>query len=162
MRNRRKRHRHSRLHESSSCFSNFEFDLDVNLRHHYPSPLPRYEHVGLHIGIISLSNISVSAGSKFWPLCRAVFNNLQKNLFEKKQLICLPANRLISTDEQIDEQTKRNNGRVCDLNFSNVGTYPFQRDFEGMKLKHYYCFGTDPYSAVGTDVLLVCSIDSLD
>jgi hypothetical protein len=160
--NGRKLHRNSRLHESSSCFSNFKFDLDVNLRHHYPSPLPRYEHVGLHIGMMSLSDISVSLGTKFWPLCRAVYSNLQKNLADKQHLIYLPANRLTSTDELIDEQTKRSDGRINDLNFSNIGTYPFQREFEGMRLKHYYCVGADACPAVATNVLLVCSIDSLD
>ncbi|CAF1371050.1 unnamed protein product [Adineta ricciae] len=150
------------LHDASSYFSNFKFDLDVNLRHRYPSPLDRHEHIGLHIGMMTLNEIVISRETKFWSLCRVIFNDLQRNLSEGRHLTYLRANRLTSTDEQIDEQTKRNDGRINDLNFSNIGPYVFQREYEDLKLKHYYCVGSNPCPSVGTNVILVCSVESLD
>ncbi|UJR11823.1 hypothetical protein I4U23_016003 [Adineta vaga] len=85
-----------------------------------------------------------------------------KNISDGKHLTYLRANRLTSTDEQIDEQTKRNDDRINDLNFSNIGPYVFQQEFEDLKLKHYYCVGSNPCPSVATNVLLVCSIESLD
>jgi hypothetical protein len=87
---------------------------------------------------------------------------LQKNLSDGEHLTYLRAARLTSTDEQIDEQTKRNDGRINDLNFSNIGPYPFQQEFEDMRLKHYYCVASNPCPSVATNLLLVCSIESLD
>ncbi|CAF1322267.1 unnamed protein product [Adineta steineri] len=128
------------LNESSSKFSNFKYDLNVNLRHRYSLPLDRYEHVGLHIGMMTLNDIGITLKTKLWSLCRIIFNDLQKNLSDEKHLTYLRATRLSVTDEQM----KRNNGRNNELNFSNISTYPFQQEFEDM------------------NVTLVCSIESLD
>ncbi|CAF1557673.1 unnamed protein product [Adineta steineri] len=77
------------LNESSSKFSNFKYDLNVNLRHRYSLPLDRYEHVGLHIAMMTLNDISISLETKFWSLCRIIFNDLQKNLTDGKHLTYL-------------------------------------------------------------------------
>ena len=134
----------------------------MNLRHRYPTPLARHEHVGLHIGMMNLGDTDVPPERKFCSLCHVIFDVSQKNLSDGKHLTYLPANRLTSSDERIDEQTKRHGGRINDFNFSNIGPYPFQREFEGLKLKHYYCVGYDPCPSVATNVLLVCSVESLD
>ncbi|UJR17182.1 hypothetical protein I4U23_004078 [Adineta vaga] len=133
-------------------------NLDVNLRHPYPSPFDRYEHVGLAIGVMILNDITISLQTKFWSLFHIIFDDLQKNISDGKHLTCLRVTRLSATDEQIDQQIKRNN----DLNFSNIDSYPFQEEYENMKLKHYYCVGSNPCPCVATNVLLVCSIESLD
>ncbi|CAF1309077.1 unnamed protein product [Adineta steineri] len=91
------------LHDPASKFSNFKYDLDVNLRHRYSLPLDRYEHVGLHIAMMTLNDISISLETKFWSLYRIILNDLQKNLTDGKHLTYLRANHLSSTDEQIDE-----------------------------------------------------------
>ncbi|CAF4843252.1 unnamed protein product, partial [Rotaria sp. Silwood2] len=111
---------------------------------------------------MNLSNSVVSLQTKFWSLCHVVHRELQNNLSDDKHLIYLRSNRLCSNDKQIEEQTNRNDGRINDLNFSNIGPYSFQQEFEEVKLKHYYCVGSNGCPTVGTNVLLVCSIKSLD
>ncbi|CAF0911896.1 unnamed protein product [Didymodactylos carnosus] len=157
------------LSTPSATFSNFKFDVDVNLRHRYPAaadtpPLSRYESVGLHVGMMNLNDITVSLQTQFWQLCHVIHQQLTQNLVEGKHLTYLRANRLCSTDILMEEQVQRNHGRSSDLNVSNIGKYPFQQEYDDghIKLKHYYCAGSGWCPFNGTNVLLVCSMKSLD
>jgi hypothetical protein len=124
--------------------------------------LDRFEHVGLHIGMMDLEKVIVSLQTKFWPLCHAIHEQLQQGLADDKPMHYLRAEPLCEHDAEVQARFKQYHGRVNDFNLSNIGPYPFRHEFEGCKLKHYHCVGSNACPAYGTIILLVCSIKCLD
>lgn len=153
---------HFRCHNENSRFDNFQFDIDVNLRHRYSNPLSRYEHVGLHIAMMNIENIGISLETKFWELCRVIHTKVQEDLSKNQHLLQFRAIRLCSDDNEVEKQTSQYHGRINDLNLSNIGSYPFQNVFGDLRLKHYYCVGSDACPSIATNVILVSSVECLD
>ncbi|KAL7491060.1 hypothetical protein ACHAWT_001842 [Skeletonema menzelii] len=118
--------------EDNSSF-HFDFDMDVNLRKRLPKSLGS-DHVGAFIGMMSF-NLSLEPSITFWNFVHSMNRAIGDALNEKQHFHYLEVNKRL--DKMLEKNPlenrcwKVNDGHSTDMNFSNIGRYPFSPDYDG-------------------------------
>lgn len=142
----------------------FDFDMDVNLRKRLPKSLGN-DHVGAFIGMMSF-NLSLESSTKFWDFVQSMYHSIGDALDEKQHFHYLEVNKRL--DKMIEEKPlgnrawKSNDGHAQDMNFSNVGRYPFSPDYGAVSVEKIYCVGGGWCPTFGAYVFLIPSVRCLN
>lgn len=142
----------------------FDFDMDVNLRKRLPKSLGN-DHVGAYIGMMSF-NLSLTPSTTFWDFVQTMRDAIETGLNEKQHFHYLEVNRRL--DEQIEESPledkawKLDDGHAQDMNFSNIGRYPFSPVYGNITVDKIYCVGGGWCPTFGAYVFLIPSVTSLN
>ena len=139
------------------------FDLDVNLRKRYPGLDLGNDHVGLHIGMMQLA-LSITPTTTFWGFCHLVFSQLHRRLSDGEHFLYHTANRVFDWgNEEYTARVARNHGHANDLNFSNIGPYPFPPEYGAdTRVTRCYCVGSRWCPFFGGYVFLIHSLTELN
>eukprot|EP00927_Polykrikos_kofoidii_P055606 TRINITY_DN49820_c0_g1_i1.p1 TRINITY_DN49820_c0_g1~~TRINITY_DN49820_c0_g1_i1.p1 ORF type:complete len:481 (+),score=38.08 TRINITY_DN49820_c0_g1_i1:65-1507(+) len=142
----------------------FDFDMDVNLRKRLPTSLGN-DHVGAFIGMMSF-NLSLEPSTKFWDFVQSMYHGIGDALDEKQHFHYLEANKRL--DKMVEEKPlenrawKGNDGHAQDMNFSNIGRYPFSPDYGAVSVEKIYCVGGGWCPKFGAYVFLIPSVRYLN
>jgi len=140
----------------------FDFDMDVNLRKRL-EPILGNEHVGTIIGMMSFS-LSISGETKFWDFVAEVRTAMNDFLEANYHCYYFDVNeRFDAACESMpafQDNVKKNDGRVQDMNFSSFGNYFFKPDYGKYALKRMYCTGGGWCPTFGACVFLILGLRS--
>jgi hypothetical protein len=125
----------------------FEHDMDVNLRKRIDMNLED-DHVGLLIGMMSVNVPVESDNEPLFEFARRIAHWAKESIARRDSHSYHIANR------RYDSEIGTPVDRVTDLNFSNVGLYPFETEFNGFRLTSIHVIGWW-CPAVGTHVFLI-------
>jgi len=150
--------------EDNSSF-HFDFDMDVNLRKRLPKSLGS-DHVGAFIGMMSF-NLSLEPSTAFWNFVHSMHRAIQDALNERQHFHYLEVNKrldkMLEKDPLENRCWKVNDGHVQDMNFSNIGRYPFSPDYDGgISVEKIYCVGGGWCPTFGAYVFLIPSVRYLN
>lgn len=150
--------------EDNSSF-HFDFDMDVNLRKRLPKSLGS-DHVGAFIGMMSF-NLSLEPSITFWNFVHSMNRAIGDALNEKQHFHYLEVNKRL--DKMLEKNPlenrcwKVNDGHSTDMNFSNIGRYPFSPDYDGgVSVEKIYCVGGGWCPTFGAYVFLIPSVRYLN
>ncbi|ORY43497.1 hypothetical protein BCR33DRAFT_766668 [Rhizoclosmatium globosum] len=130
----------------------FVHDVDANLRRRLGGSVDLGdEHVGLLIGMMAI-DVPLTSTSE------TIFGFAQKvKAWFGKELDANTPHKYHFANKRFDAECEPPATRVSDLNFSNVGVYPFQTKYGDHSLSHFYEVGSwCPFG--GTHVFLINTV----
>lgn len=138
----------------------FDFDMDVNLRKRLPGNLGN-DHVGTIIGMMGFS-LSMSGKTSFWDFVAEVRDEMTKAMESRQHLHYFDVNEQFdassSDNPEFQDNLKRNDGLVQDMNFSSFGKYFFEPTYGKLQLTKLYCAGGGWCPTFGSCVFLIPTV----
>jgi len=138
----------------------FDFDMDVNLRKRLQTVLGN-DHVGTIIGMMSFS-LSLDGNTRFWDFVVEVRTAMTKFLESKYHLYYFTVNDRFDAASgampAFQDNLKRNDGLVQDMNFSTFGKYFFNPNYGRLTLEKAYATGAGWCPTFGSCVFLILGV----
>jgi len=138
----------------------FDFDMDVNLRKRLQTVLGD-DHVGTIIGMMSFS-LTLTGETRFWDFVAEVRTAMTEFLEAKYHFYYFDANErfdaICEKMPDFQDNFKRNNGRVQDMNFSSFGKYFYDTSYGKLKIDKMYCTGGGWCPTFGSCVFLILGV----
>ena len=132
------------LAKRSSEQGTFEplFDIDVDLRTRFAESMAN-DHVALLIGLIVLKGMFINSESKFWETAKTIKSKLDEYISDHQPfLFHLVGSEFDVKDPVFVENEKNNHGSAAEMNFSNIGLWQFEKNFENFSLENMYTVGS--------------------
>ncbi|KAJ3089295.1 hypothetical protein HK100_007808 [Physocladia obscura] len=131
----------------------FPHDLDVNLRRRFGNVMDLgKDHVGLLIGMMGIDVAIESKDDTLFDFARRIGNWMYEGLAAK-----LPHKYHVA-NQRYDIEVGVPITRTTDLNFSNVGVYPFRTEYGDLVVTEFHEVGVW-CPAVGTHVFLINTVN---